>query len=79
MFNIEDITKYILANRDSEEVISHLKLQKLLYYCQGFYLAICDKPLFSESIHHWDHGPVIPAVYNTYKNHGANNLPIVAS
>ncbi len=78
MFNAEDVAQYILSSRDSEDPISHLKLQKLLYYCQGFHLAIFDKPLFKEAIHHWDHGPVVPQVYNIYKSYGSSSLPIVS-
>ena len=78
MFNAEDVAQYILSSRDSEDPISHLKLQKLLYYCQGFHLAIFDKPLFKEAIYHWDHGPVVPQVYNAYKSYGSSNLPVVS-
>lgn len=72
-----NIANYIL-NRSSEDEgndTSNLKLQKLLYYCQGFHLAVFDKPLFSERIEHWDHGPVVPAVYHEFKAYGSNPLP----
>ena len=44
------IAKYILCLSDPKvgDVISNLKLQKLLYYAQGFHLAIYGKPLFIE-------------------------------
>ena len=58
------------------DIISHLKLQKLLYYCQGFYLAIYDKPLFPERIEHWAHGPVVPDVYHKYSHHGDSAIPM---
>jgi uncharacterized phage-associated protein len=35
------------------------KLQKLLYYCQGWHLAWTGRPLFSERIEAWDMGPVV--------------------
>jgi uncharacterized phage-associated protein len=35
------------------------KLQKLLYYCQGWHLAWTGRPLFSERIAAWDMGPVV--------------------
>lgn len=47
--------------------ISNLKLQKLLYYCQGWHLALRDTPLFQDRLEAWVHGPVQPGVYGTYK------------
>ncbi|MCK4635858.1 MAG: SocA family protein [Candidatus Moranbacteria bacterium] len=52
--------------------ITNLKLQKLLYYTQGFYLALNDgKPFFSDSILAWEHGPVVGEVYSQYKTYGS--------
>lgn len=39
--------------------LGRLKLQKLLYYCQGHHLASFDEPLFAEGISAWDLGPVV--------------------
>jgi uncharacterized phage-associated protein len=50
--------------------ISNLKLQKLLYYAQGHYLGRFKKPLFSDPIEAWAHGPVIPHIYRSYKQYG---------
>jgi uncharacterized phage-associated protein len=49
------------------EFISNLKLQKLLYYAQAWYLANYKKPLFEEDFEAWVHGPVIPELYHEYK------------
>ena len=61
-----------LGASDDGEMISNLKLQKLAYYAQGFALAIMDRPLFAEGIEAWDHGPVVPDLYHTYKKYGAS-------
>ncbi len=58
------------------EGISHLKLQKLLYYAQGVHLAIKDTKLFIEKIHAWEHGPVIPNVYDDYRRFGREYITI---
>lgn len=50
--------------------ISHLKLQKLVFYCQAFHLALHDEPLFRENVEAWALGPVIREVYNEYKVYG---------
>ena len=73
MIPIDTITNYILSmsEEDVGDGISNLKLQKLLYYCQGTYLAIKGTPLFEHPIEAWEHGPVVPEVYHQYKEHGS--------
>lgn len=64
------VADYIISQNDPNGwEITNLKLQKLLYYCQGFYLAIKDDPMFNERIEHWDNGPVVPEMYEEYKKY----------
>lgn len=58
----------------TDELISNLKLQKLLYYAQGCTLAITGKPLFKDDFQAWEHGPVIPDIYRQYKFYGRNGI-----
>ena len=58
------------ACQASGENINNLKLQKLLYYSQAWYLAIYNKPLFNDPIQAWVHGPVVPIVFQAYKYSG---------
>jgi uncharacterized phage-associated protein len=53
---------------DDDSDFTMLKLQKLLYYAQGYALALLRRPLFSERIKAWEHGPVIPQVRMAYKD-----------
>jgi uncharacterized phage-associated protein len=77
MYNALDIAKYFikLASPEEEDFITNLKLQKLLYYAQGFYLALHKKPLFSEQVRAWQYGPVVTEVYYNYKEHSVNTIP----
>lgn len=77
MLNCYDIAKYFLCLVDEEagDLISNLKLQKLVYYAQGFHLAIYNIPLFHEPIEAWTHGPVIPDLYHEYKQYGLGAIP----
>jgi uncharacterized phage-associated protein len=72
-----DVAGYLLSLQDEDagDTISNLKLQKLLYYAQGFYLAERGRPLFEEVIEAWPHGPVVPDVYHAFKEHGREALP----
>ena len=65
-----------LSEPDIGDNISNLKLQKLLYYAQGFNLAINKKPLFSENIIAWEHGPVVREVYDVYSKYSSQILPV---
>lgn len=68
MVKVQDIADYFiwLANYTGS-FISNLKLQKLVYYAQAWYLAIHDEPLFDEDFEAWIHGPVIPELYKKYR------------
>ncbi len=70
-----EAARYFLALQDDEDSISNLKLQKLLYYAQGFSLALTGKPLFNDQIKAWIHGPVVPSVWADYRECGAGPVP----
>ena len=61
---------YLLNNKDYYlvEHTSRLKLLKLLYYIQGYHLAMFHKPLFNDKIQAWIDGAVVPSVYKWMKN-----------
>lgn len=76
IYDVKEIAKKILAKARPEygDEISNLKLQKLLYYMQGFHLACFDAPLFEDDIEAWMYGPVVPSVYELYKENGSNGI-----
>lgn len=61
-------------NVEGGELMSNMKLQKMLYYQQGFHLAKFNEPLFEEDIEAWMYGPVVPLVYNQFCSFGANGI-----
>jgi uncharacterized phage-associated protein len=48
--------------------MSHLKLQKLLYYVQAYHLAYFDQPVIEEDFQAWLHGPVCRPVFDRFKD-----------
>ena len=52
-----------------------MKLQKLAYYCQGYYLSCTGDPLLSGDFEAWDYGPVHPAIYRQYNHLGRSVIP----
>lgn len=75
-----DIARYIINYSNEQEYgISNLKLQKLLYFVQAEFLAYTSekKPCFEEEIEAWGFGPVVPCVYQEYKQFGSGNIPTI--
>lgn len=52
--------------------ITHLKLQKLIYFVYKHYLKNTREPLFDEHFEVWTHGPVLRSVYDVFKNYGSD-------
>lgn len=63
-----------MAEMEMGDAMTNLRLQKMLYYAQGWMLKRHGKPLFEESIEAWKLGPVVPACYNWYRGSGSNPL-----
>lgn len=64
-----DVASFFIqvANQNEDDQITNLKLNKLLYYAQGAYIARSGKPLFDACIEAWPLGPVVPEIYQKYK------------
>lgn len=75
-YKASEIANKIISKTDLEhgDTISNLKLQKMLYYQQGFHLAYFGTPLFDEDIVAWQYGPVVPSVYKEYKSFESNSI-----
>lgn len=80
MYNVLDICRYVVNISDTElNGISNLKLQKILYFIQAYFLISTGKPCFSENIEAWDFGPVVPVAYHNFKQFGAMNIPSIST
>jgi uncharacterized phage-associated protein len=60
-YSAENVAKYLVylasqgfvGDNKEREGITNLKLQKMLYFVQAYYLAKLGKPLFMEPIEAW--------------------------
>lgn len=81
-YKAENVAKHLifLASKENQEKeregITNLKLQKLLYLAQAYYLAKLGRPLFIDELEAWDYGPVASQVYKKLKRYGSK--PIIA-
>lgn len=76
------IADFMLAKASPElgDIISNLKVQKLLYYAAGVMAAVrqnADDPLFTDPIEAWTHGPVVPAQYHRFSEYKSGPIPHV--
>ena len=68
-----DVAKHLIRigydpdNPQDSVCICPLRLQKLLYYCQGWSLGLLGRKLFDEPIQAWVEGPVVRSVYDRFK------------
>jgi uncharacterized phage-associated protein len=75
-----EVARYLIhlaSPREDEDVdcLCHLRLQKLLYYVQGWHLGAYGKPLFPGRIEAWTHGPVVKEVYAAFAGYKYNSIP----
>ena len=79
-YNVLDISRYIINYSNVKDYgISNLKLQKILYFVQAYFLIETGSPCFKEKIEAWDFGPVVPKAYCEYKQYGCGDIPTTKS
>lgn len=76
MYDVNVIADYFISliDTDAGDVMTHLKLQKLLYFAQAWHLTLYKKPLFQDKIEAWAHGPVSIIIWNRFRDKGWNPI-----
>jgi uncharacterized phage-associated protein len=75
MLKAIDVAEWFV-NKNKEDQgkdLSLLKLTKILYFCQGWFLAEKDKPLFDDDIVAWEYGPTVRAVNEYFERIDRNS------
>ena len=76
MYDVLDVAAYVINKYWLHgSPITNLKLQKILYYIQGYCLRRNNAPAFFECIYRWPYGPVVPEVYFNYNSSRAKAIP----
>jgi uncharacterized phage-associated protein len=79
----ESVARYLVLLADAggddpasePDYLTPLRLQKLLYYVQGWSLAVNGRPMFNDPIEAWKYGPVVRSVYEVFKALGGGAVP----
>lgn len=81
MLTAKELARYIISEIKKQITESYLfdvtplKLQKLLYYVQGYSLALTGKSAFEEEIEARECGPIIESVYREYEKYNYMLIP----
>lgn len=65
MANVASVAAYIIDRFDGE--VGAIKLQKLVYYTQGWHLAAHAERLFNEPVKAYEKGPVVGRLWNLHR------------
>lgn len=64
MADVHDVASAIVGQLGT---MTAMKVEKLVYYCQGWHLARHGSQLFDAPIEAWREGPVVPALYREHR------------
>src|SRR5438552_2691079 len=68
-----DVARYFVqlaGEGEDGDPLTPMRLHKLLYYAQGWALAVLGKPLFTGRFEAWVHGPVLRDLYPQFAGSG---------
>jgi uncharacterized phage-associated protein len=75
MASATDVANFFVdITKNTDDPMTNLRLQKYLYFAQGWSLVRLNKPLFSDKIESGQLGPVVSEVYNDFSSHGKDQI-----
>ena len=66
---------FLYAGKDDQSM-TPMKLIKLVYIAHGWCLGLYNRPLINESPEAWKYGPVIPSLYDKFRQYGNQKIDI---
>lgn len=72
---IYQVVNWFLSQTSDESSLTHLGLQKLLYFSQGWSKVLLGRWMFQDDCEAWVHGAVYPNVYDKFKKFKYLPLP----
>jgi len=67
-------SRFIQKGIDEGNAVTQMKLQKLIYFAHGLFLADGQGPLVIEKFEAWKYGPVLPSLYQDFKLYGSDAI-----
>ena len=69
------VDRFLSLGHDSGRPLTHIEVQKLLFFLEGWHLATVGDSLFDEEFQAWANGPVIKTVYERLLRYSAHSIP----
>jgi uncharacterized phage-associated protein len=74
-YDAREIANFILDHADRRGVnITHLQLQKLLFFAHAWHLGSRKSRLIGQKFEAWQYGPVLRVVFDQLKSNGDKNI-----
>lgn len=79
MATVEQVADYFIDTsiKWKEDYVTNLRLQKLVYYAQAWFIQRHNKPLFKDDLKKYQFGPVCEKLYRKYAGYG--DQPIITT
>ena len=78
-YDAKSIANYFLElAAESGQRIDPIKIQKLVYYANGWYAGHTGGPLIDEPVEAWTHGPVIASLFHEFARFGVKPIQRMA-
>lgn len=69
MADINDVADYLIVRMaEAGEVPSAHRLHKLIYFIQGWHLALHDVPMLDARFRAWSHGPIHVGLFERFRS-----------
>jgi len=69
------VADYLLCTaREHGDLLTPLKIQKLVFYADAWFLALYDEELIPETFEAWVHGPVLRSLYYRFQGYRWNPI-----
>ena len=62
--------EFIRHANDQGHPLTHLQIQKLVYFAHARLLVLHKQPLIEQAFEAWEYGPVVPDLYHALKHNG---------
>lgn len=74
---IYQVVNWFLSQATEDNYITHLALQKLLYFSQGWNYVFNNRSMFQDDCEAWVHGAVYRSIFDTFKKFKYKPLPVI--
>ncbi|MGZ3355972.1 MAG: Panacea domain-containing protein [Isosphaeraceae bacterium] len=74
-YDARAIANYFLERARREgKALDQMKIQKLVYFANGWHIAIKGEPLIDEQVEAWRYGPVIQSLRDALREYGDQSI-----